>query len=443
MLSRFFAASLLISALAHPAGALVDPTEPAEIEPVDLGAGWTAQFGVELRVRAMNTDNFSLTGASPTGDNFYLTRVRPSVEVSHESGWGFYLEAIDARTTSSNVPALGIDQNDLDMRNAFVSFRMADTSIKVGRQDLLYGNQRLVSPLDWANTRRAFEGAVFTQETSDGFVDVFITKPVIVDPHNTDHDDDSVTFSGVYYVAGQEEGSEAGFDAYLLHLNESTDKIATALPSPDVRGLNLYTYGTRLWGTPGDMDWEFEIARQSGNSGANAHRAWMAGARAGFTFEDVPLSPRLGMEVEFGSGDDDPTDSTTGTFNQLFPLGHRWLGELDRVARANVLALIPNLTLQLDERTKVWIAYNYFRMHKKADSLYNAGGGVLFTDPTGNSGDNIGAELDIIITHKPENLPFADVIRLGLSSFDPGRFVEIQGSTKVAQLAYLEIVKTF
>jgi hypothetical protein len=28
----------------------------------------------------------------------------------------------------------------------------------VGRQELLYGAQRLISPLDWANTRRTFEG---------------------------------------------------------------------------------------------------------------------------------------------------------------------------------------------------------------------------------------------------------------------------------------------
>ena len=30
--------------------------------------------------------------------------------------------------------------------------------LRVGRQELLYGSQRLISTLDWVNTRRTFQG---------------------------------------------------------------------------------------------------------------------------------------------------------------------------------------------------------------------------------------------------------------------------------------------
>jgi hypothetical protein len=38
------------------------------------------------------------------------------------------------------------------------TFKEAPAYVRVGRQELLYGSQRLISTLDWANTRRTFQG---------------------------------------------------------------------------------------------------------------------------------------------------------------------------------------------------------------------------------------------------------------------------------------------
>ena len=40
----------------------------------------------------------------------------------------------------------------------------------------MYGKQRLVSPLDWANTRRTFEGVRLLTELSGWNVDLFLTE---------------------------------------------------------------------------------------------------------------------------------------------------------------------------------------------------------------------------------------------------------------------------
>jgi hypothetical protein len=49
---------------------------------------------------------------------------------------------------------------------------------RTGRQELLLGAERLVSPLDWANTRRTFDGYRATFKGSQNAVDLFFTNPV-------------------------------------------------------------------------------------------------------------------------------------------------------------------------------------------------------------------------------------------------------------------------
>ena len=62
-----------------------------------------------------------------------------------------------------DLPPLPIDVDRGDALNLFVDARLFEVKdrplwLRVGRQELLYGSQRLVSTLDWANTRRTFQG---------------------------------------------------------------------------------------------------------------------------------------------------------------------------------------------------------------------------------------------------------------------------------------------
>ena len=68
-------------------------------------------------------------------------------------------EGIAAFSNSQDLPSLPIDQTGFDFLNLFMDFKLADVLgkaayLRVGRQELLFGSQRLVSNLDWANTRR-------------------------------------------------------------------------------------------------------------------------------------------------------------------------------------------------------------------------------------------------------------------------------------------------
>ena len=77
------------------------------------------------------------------------------------------LELQDARIFGENaiseptVPNVFSDQ--LDIHPGYLEIRSPKSvrvpvSVRIGRQKLAYGSQRLVSPLEWVNTARVFDG---------------------------------------------------------------------------------------------------------------------------------------------------------------------------------------------------------------------------------------------------------------------------------------------
>ena len=74
--------------------------------------------------------------------------------------------------SARRLTPLPTDVNHTDMLNLFADVKMATIKdgpayIRVGRQELLYGSQRLISTLDWVNTRRTFQGVKAFWRTAD------------------------------------------------------------------------------------------------------------------------------------------------------------------------------------------------------------------------------------------------------------------------------------
>lgn len=411
----------------------------------ELGDSWTMNVGGEYRARYQKDTNRGAPTAAHANNSFYLGRLLLHADIQTSMGWDIYLEAIDARSSSEDLAPSVMDRNTLDMRNYYMRYSEGDTVIRIGRTDLRYGAERLVSNLDWANVRRSFEGVVLHQKMQGGAIDVFLTHPVTVTAHERDRDDDSNWFSGIYTTWDLDEPSQEGVDIYLLALNETSDRFSefvSAGVSGPVRGRDIYTIGARHWTAEGDLDTEVEFARQSGLSGGATVRAYSFTARAGMTFYEADFVPRIGIDLDYASGDDNPFDTRKGTFNQLFPLAHAYLGLADLIGRQNIIDISPNLTMLLDEMTTLKLSLHNFHLADKHDAAYNAAGGVLASDPTFSSGRFIGNEFDISLLHEPDN-PAIDQIMLGLSVFSPGHFVKANKSRSTIRRVFAQATARF
>lgn len=130
----------------------------------------TISTGGEIRHRYMHEDN-RLRPGGPVHADYNLWRWRHYVDAC----WGdlrIYGEGIEADSFGSTAPDQAIDVNRWDLLNLFVDYTFlrdaqGTHTLRYGRQELVFGRQRLVSPLDWANTRRNFEGARYMLRGQD------------------------------------------------------------------------------------------------------------------------------------------------------------------------------------------------------------------------------------------------------------------------------------
>jgi hypothetical protein len=84
-------------------------------------------------------------------DSFLLHRTRVYGDLHFDDRFRAYIEAIDATSEWANLVPRLIDENRFDALNVFGDFRLVEGSqgalwLRGGRQELLYGNERLISP---------------------------------------------------------------------------------------------------------------------------------------------------------------------------------------------------------------------------------------------------------------------------------------------------------
>ena len=77
----------------------------------------------------------------------------------------------------------------------------------------------------------------------------------------------------------------------------------------------------------------------------------MVSLNGGYMF-DARLEPSLHATMDFASGDGN-AGGKVGTFNQLYPTNHTYLGTVDYVGRENILSPSAGVTLRPMPRLSV------------------------------------------------------------------------------------------
>ena len=279
------------------------------------------------------------------------------------------------------------DDNFGDFLNAFIERSTADGiwKARVGRQELVYGAERLISVTDWVNSRRTFEGARILYADGPWSVDGFYTALVPVIPNELDQADWQQPFYGIYstYTASPNNT----LDIYYIGYDNRH-------PGAIVSDFSLHTFGSRLFRTL-EEGWMFEteggvqLGRQSG-LGKN-QSAGFATVGLGRKYADNYWQPQVWGYVDYASGNDGGADFTR--YNQLFPWSHRYLGFIDAVQRSNIFA--PNVQLTAKPKDTDWeflLWYYYFRAAERGDIVP----AVTATELQSLDEAYLGQELDLI-----------------------------------------------
>jgi hypothetical protein len=319
------------------------------------------------------------------------------------------------------------DVNHSDFLNLFGELKIFELDdqpayIRAGRQELLYGSQRLISPLDWANTRRTFQGVKGYWHSEKLDVDAFWVQPVIVNPTHFDSPDDGQQFAGTWTTYRPCKGQ--AIDLYYLYLENTRPNFVGQFGHR--AGQRVSTVGSRYSGDYHNFLWDFEGDYQFGHFSNEETSAGAFASGLGYHFANLPMNPEFWIYNEWASGDHNgATGRGHGTFNQLFPFGHYYFGFLDLVGRQNIDDLNMQFSFYPTKWTLAMMQYHIFRLDAARDALYNAGGNAIRRDPTGRAGTDVGDEIDLITNF---HLSQHQDILLGYSKFFGGAFIRRTGA---------------
>lgn len=408
------------------------------IKRIHLGDNWLLSFGGSFWYRYMH-DTDSRLNAAGVNNYHHLLRTRLHADLWFRDRFRLFAELLDARALGLDLPAQPIDRNHTDMLNLFADAKLGQfmngpAYLRVGRQELLYGSQRLISTLDWANTRRTFQGVKAFWHTPDFNIDAFWMRPMETEPHQFDHWDKGRNFTGLWGTYKAIPGQVV--DLYYLNLVDNRSVTPANLFQGNVLQGDavLHTIGTRWLGEYQGLLYELEGMYQFGKRSGLNISAFSIASGAGYQLP-LPMNPQFWLRYDFASGDKNPHDGRSSTFNHLFPFGNYYLGYMDIVGRQN----IHDFNAQLALHPQPWLTfvsqYHRFYLANKRDYLYNAGGAATLRDITGQSGSHIGDEIDFRL-----NLHLAqhhDVL-LGYTKLFTGKFVRNQRPGIAPELFYVQ-----
>lgn len=451
-------AVLALLSLTGQAGTLASLPDPMPtVAKTDL-----ITFDTELKGRLEVRDNnydFDSSVNGPQDAAWLLTRFRLGMLVTPTSWFKFYVQGQDIReiggSRPNNIGSFGADGDDVfDVLQAWADFgHDADgLSLRAGRQPLNYGDQRLLGNPQWSNPTRAWDALRLRYAQETWTLDLFVGSPVNFVNNRWNQSDYFSTrearnaiVSGLYFSSKSLIPWQNVTDFYLL--NEQANKAAGAAGAPlgAVGKTNFFTLGTLMKGDPKKLhnwDYEMEMAVQYGRVAGLDHLAFAGHWGTGYNF-DHTWKPRLGVQYNYASGDDDATDGDSNTFQNMFPGNHALYGFMDTTGWMNLQNPQLNFSIQPTSKLKLTLDYNLYWNATNNDAWYGANttSTVRPVNADARRASSFrGQEVDLNAYYK---LNAHVALQAGYSVFFAGKYLAQTGASDTAQFGYAQVQVNF
>ncbi len=311
-------------------------------------------------------------------DLYWLNRFRVTARFSIKPWLSAAVQAQDARVEGRNGPVAGApfrDQFDLRLAHADVgNLERSRFAVRVGRQELAFGDQRLVGHVNWLNTARSFDAVrgVFRHKKIrvDGFAASVVT--CMVDEFNP-------SGAGNYFYGADAPLALLPFGGVL----EPYEFVRSTTQSTVGRGRHRHARLVHDRRSPGRQTLPgHRLQPRSGHPAGLARKQTISRrgrvtGLVGRTISSGRATYRVFGEYNYASGDDTPGDGRRGTFDQLYPTPHDKYGLADQVGWKNIHHVRAGLEFKPQPRLALAGGYHSFWLASARDALYNAGGAPI------------------------------------------------------------------
>ena len=408
-------------------------------------------IGGEVRERYEFRDDADFNKVVDDALSFISSRIRLHAGYEVTPDLVIFFQMQDSRLFGSETSTASNEKN-LDLHQGYLQLKnLGPWVLTLGRQEMIYGDQKLVGNFGWSNIGRSFDGIKMGYDTGRVRTDLWLAT--IRKFANTGADPTFVPTPTVPSVSNRKEQTffgmyttysglpEVSIEPYVLFLWDTGS--GGLITDPAAQDQRRVTLGLRLAGKAmaESIDYTAEGAYQLGGIQSKDIAAYAGAVKLGYNFTPG-LPGRLGIEFDYASGDDNPADGDFKTFENLFPTNHIHYGYMDYVGWRNMQDLRFSLGVKPTQTASISLDYHLFWLAREADHWYAASGRIFRSTPAGNSEKELGQEIDLV-----GYVVIKEKFRLegGYGHFYPGQYAETNfpGASDDSDFVYLQAGVSF
>src|SRR3990170_2903983 len=418
----------------------------------------------------------ALAAAESIDDDYVMNQTRLWADADVNEHLRVFIQLQDSRVFGAEGGTVGfanagVENSILDIHQGYFDIKKLfdlPLTVRVGRQEIVWGDHRVIGNFVWSNYGRVFDGGRFLWDTDSIHAEVIATK-VDEDGYlgsaadGVDSDENmyaaqlafkklvpGALLELMYIQKNDQDASATNATLLATGYAEPNDPDGSASNHP---GVVIHDIGARIDGKLPNLDavdYTLESHGQFGDYGNQDQEAWAFAGRTGYTFKNCAWTPRIGFEYAFASGDDDQTDGDHETFDNLYPTNH-WQGNygfIDLLSWQNLHDFRGNIKVVPTSKLTMQVDYHYYLLDEEEDGWYlanaslatprplNADGSSAFDD----SDDYLAQEVDLTVSY---DLYKNVKILAGYSWFGAGDWIENNVDDIDSNWFYLQTTVTF
>jgi hypothetical protein len=288
-----------------------------KLKHIALGKHANISFGGELREQYQYFDNLNFGDIPPTfkqssaGQLWHRIMGHSNIEIGKKVRIFTQLNST-FRFLNPNPITPEIDENQLSLHQAFIDYNVnKNWQVRVGRQEIGYGNNRLVTFREGPNTRLTFNGAIIKYKNAKRKIDILAITPVV----SMQKVFDDVSFKEyVFGVYGTENfiPKKLMIDYYALGFLSDNRKYNYAAGKE-----NRQSFGVRFFSQNSKLNYELETTYQTGKFANQNISAYGLSADVNYKIEKTK-NVVVGIGANYFTGDKNKAVNQLNTYNLLF-----------------------------------------------------------------------------------------------------------------------------
>lgn len=318
-------------------------------------------------------------GEEPKDKNGYVMR-RYLLHADLRAGKRFrtFMQLQSSLINGKQFPS-PVEENPLEIHQAFIDVIpfMTPTktfTVRLGRQELMYGSQRLVSVRENPNNRQSFDAVRIILQNVKSKIEFFYGNYVTARMDNfNDRSTKDLRLWGAYYTHNDIPLIK-NIDLYYFGLVKKQSIVNDA----DGRETR-HSVGTRLWDSKNNWKYDAETLYQFGTFAGREIRAWTASLNTSLQFASMKFKPEIGLKTEIISGDLQKNDGKIQTFNPLFPKG-AYFGLAALIGPSNITDIHPSINFELVPKLNFAVDYDIFWRYSRNDGIYAVNMKLIYPD---------------------------------------------------------------